>query len=453
MIAVYGAGYVGLVTAVCLAHMGQKVVCVDIDISRVESLRRGESPIHEAGLPEMLASTLASGMLAFSSSVDDAAKAATIHFIATGTPGRPDGSPDLSQVFGVAEQVAEHCVKDGILIVKSTVPVGTGDAIEAKVEDVLKARKCTLSLGVVSNPEFLREGTAVKDFLHPDRLVLGGDAKHLDALNPLAEPFVKSGIPVLRMGRRSAELTKYAANAMLACKISFMNQMSRIAEACGANIDDVREGMAPDPRIGPHFLYAGIGYGGSCFPKDVRALAHTARELGVEPMLLDAIEDVNVAQKSWVLEQLASHFNGELRGLCIGIWGLAFKPGTDDLREASSLVLINALLEAGAHLRVHDPVATQHAKRLYPKKPNITWCACADEVVGSRVDALVIATEWDVYRKWSLTALAKSLGQAPLVDGRNCFSLEAIKHEKISMYYSVGRPRVRLGEEVINGFR
>lgn len=442
IIALYGAGYVGLVSAACLAKLGHYVICADINKERIALLLKGECPIYEKDLPALLREQQASGRLLFTTDLSLAIKEATVHMIATGTPSLPNGNADLSQVFAVALQIAKEAEGDCLLVTKSTVPVGTGDAIQSRINSELAQRAKTFSINVASNPEFLREGTAVYDFLNADRIILGGDEKALDILETIYNPLIEQKIPVLKMSLRSAELTKYSANAMLACKISFMNQISRLADDLDANIDEIRAGIASDHRIGPDFLEAGIGYGGSCFPKDVRALIQIAKSLKVNTNLLDAIEEINFLQKNWVIEQVNKHFNSNLSGLTIGIWGLAFKPGTDDMREASSLVAIESLLKAGGNLRVFDPVAMPAARKFLTDNLEITYCDSAEEVLATTLDGLVIATEWPQFKAYNLDQLKIQLKEAPIFDGRNCYDLAKIKAAKLAYYYSVGRPAI-----------
>ncbi|MCP0913541.1 MULTISPECIES: UDP-glucose dehydrogenase family protein [Legionella] len=449
MIAVYGAGYVGLVSAVCFAKLGHQVICADINSDRIKQLNAGECPIYEEQLPELLKEQLSSRRLHFTSEPALAISKANVHIIATGTPSLPDGSADLSQVFAVAVQVARETEADALLVTKSTVPVGTGTAIEKLVQEELARRGKLHRIDVASNPEFLREGSAVYDFLNADRIVVGGNEAALKKLQKLYQPLTSQGIPLVQMSRVSAELTKYTANTMLACRISFMNQISNIAAAVGADIDEIREGISLDHRIGPHFLQAGIGYGGSCFPKDTRALIQTARQLGMNRSLLAAIEEINQLQKGWVVQQLKAHFHDELQNLTIGIWGLAFKPGTDDLREASSLVIIESLLAAGAKLRLYDPAAMRSLQKQAEYSPSVAWCNSAEHVLEGGVDALVIATEWPVFREFPLSVLARLLKTAPLFDGRNCFEPIKVQMAGISSYYSVGRPHL-LGKDINN---
>ncbi|MFY7697906.1 MAG: UDP-glucose dehydrogenase family protein [Legionella sp.] len=445
-LAVYGAGYVGLVSAVCFAKLGHLVHCVDVDQQRVDRLMQGDCPIFEKQLPELLQQQLGSGRLAFTTDFSQAIQFANLHIIATGTPSLANGHADLSQVFAVATAIAEQTNENCVLVIKSTVPVGTGSRIEQHIHRLIADRQKTIRILVASNPEFLREGSAVNDFLGADRVVIGGDEQALLSLNELYQPLVDQGVPLLSMSRQSAELTKYAANAMLACKISFINQISRIAEKTGANIDEIKQGITSDHRIGPHFLMPGIGYGGSCFPKDSRALIQVADELGVQTELLQAIETINHQQKQWVGEQLRGHFQATLPHRTIGIWGLAFKPGTDDLREASSLVIIDELLQAGASVCLYDPAAMDAAKHYLAHGDKVTWCSSANDVLNSHIDALVIATEWPEFTEYPLTLLQQSLGKKPLIDGRNCFSMTAVAQAGLSYYYSIGRPPYYRGE-------
>ncbi|VEG90533.1 UDP-glucose dehydrogenase family protein [Legionella spiritensis] len=441
-IAVYGAGYVGLVSAVCFAKLGHRVLCVDINKQRVASLNEGQCPIYEEGLSDLLQAQLGAGQLRFTSGYGEAVSFGAVHIIATGTPDNPDGSADLTQVYKVALQIAREAEHDCVVVIKSTVPVGTGDAVQRAMEQSIQGRDKAISVTMASNPEFLREGTAVSDFLNADRIIAGGDERAVAALREIHQPLIQQGIPFLSMDRRSAELTKYAANAMLATRISFINQISQLAEKLNANIDDIREGLALDARIGPHFLQPGIGYGGSCFPKDVRALTCTARQERVDTRLLEAVETVNDIQKNWMVDQLRRHFEQRWRGLRIGVWGLAFKPGTDDMREASSLVVLRTLLDADARLVVFDPAAMPNAKKMLGNPVDVQWCSSADEVLEQDIDALLILTEWPEFRRYPLTVLCEKLHGAPVFDGRNCYSLHAVSQSGIRFYYSVGRPAI-----------
>jgi UDPglucose 6-dehydrogenase len=449
-IAVYGAGYVGLVSSVCLAEIGHSVICVDVSAKRVEMLSNGECPIYEERLPAMLNEQISALRLSFTVDLAEAAQTADVHIIATGTPGLDDGSADLSQVFTVVTSLLNHVDKSGLIVTKSTVPVGTGDEINELVQHYITQNQKPFTLDVASNPEFLREGSAIFDFLNADRIIAGGNARAMQLIKKMYQPLIAKGVTFLGMSRRSAELTKYSANAMLACKISFINQISQLAEELDANIDDVREGIALDKRIGPHFLQAGIGYGGSCFPKDVRALVQMAKAVGVETPIFEAIDSINEAQKNWVFTRISRHFDKRLQGLTIGFWGLAFKPGTDDMREASSLVAINALIDAGADILAFDPVAMPVAKELLGDIP-IVWCNTANEVLDCPLDALVIATEWPVFKNYPLQGLGEKLKGAPVFDGRNCFNLNAVKEACLPWYYSVGRPLVQNTEKMTSG--
>ena len=440
IISIYGAGYVGLVSAACLAKIGHEVICADIDKAKITSLLNGVCPIYEKDLPELLLHELNDKRLHFTSDLDTAIKKADIHIIATGTPSDSEGNADLSQVFSVARRIAAGIEKNTVLVTKSTVPVGTGDILQALVNEELALHSKNYSIQLASNPEFLREGTAVFDFLQADRIIIGGETEALNILEELYRPLTEQGIPLIRMSLHSAELTKYAANAMLAARISFMNQISQIAEHFDANIDEIKRGMALDPRIGPLFLNAGIGYGGSCFPKDVSALIHTAKKAHLDASLLEATDSINRQQKNWVLQKLIHHFEGQLQGLTLGIWGLAFKPGTDDLREASSLVAIQQLLDRGAKLRVFDPVAMANTQKLYGAHVDVHFCTSLEDLFNETVDGLIIMTEWPEFKEYSLASLKLHLNKAPLFDGRNCFDLVDIKKAQLAYYYSVGRP-------------
>ena len=435
-ISVYGAGYVGLVTSACLSSLGHHVCCADISQERIQQLQDGHCPIYETGLPELLKSVIRKGLLTFTASPLEAVQFSDVHFIATGTPSLPDGQADLSQVFDVVDTIAHQGKTKGLLITKSTVPVGTGDEIEKRIKAIHKDH----NFYVASNPEFLREGSAVYDFLNADRIVAGGGEASLEIFSEIYQPLIEQGIPLVTMSRVSAELTKYTANTMLACRISFMNQISQLAEAIGADIEDIRQGVGMDHRIGPHFLNAGIGYGGSCFPKDSRALINKSKSLGIDPSLLESIENVNHNQKSWPYEKIKEYFEGELQGKHIALWGLAFKPGTDDMREASSLVIIQKLLNSGVIIHAFDPVAVENAKKELLNYSNIHWYETKEAAIQHQIDALLIVTEWDEIKKVNLTDLASKLQEAPIIDGRNCFHLNDVSQSGISEYISVGRP-------------
>lgn len=423
-------------TSACLSSLGHDVCCADINQERIKQLSDGHCPIYESGLPELLKSVIQKGRLTFTAYPSDAIKFSDVHFIATGTPSLPDGQADLSQVFDVVDKIASHGKSEGLLITKSTVPVGTGDEIEQRLRTIHK----TYTMCVASNPEFLREGSAVYDFLNADRIVVGGDEVSLEIFSEIYQPLIEQGIPLVTMSRASAELTKYTANTMLACRISFMNQISRLAEAIGADIEDIRKGVGMDHRIGPHFLNAGIGYGGSCFPKDNRALINKSKSLDIDSSLLESIEKVNLNQKSWAYQKIKDYFNGDFKGRHIAIWGLAFKPGTDDMREASSLVVIQSLVNSGVTIHAFDPVAIENAKKELSDQDSIYWYETKEATLEHQVDALLIVTEWDEFKKVNLTDLACKLQNAPIIDGRNCFHLYDVNQSGVSEYISVGRP-------------
>lgn len=432
-LSVYGAGYVGLVAAVCFAELGHEVLCYDIDAEKIAALQQGDCILYEAHLATLLQRQLGSGRLHFTTDFTAAVCFARIHSIAVGTPQAPDGSADLSQVEQVVLALAECTKEDCVIVIKSTVPVGTGNALQQKITQLQRA----VTISCAANPEFLREGTAVADFMHPDRIILGGEENALQCLQQLYQPLVAQGIPLLLMSRQSAELSKYAANVMLANRISMVNYFSQLAERLGANIEEVTQTLALDKRIGPHYLQAGIGYGGSCFPKDIQALIATARQLALNSDMLTAIAAINTSQKHWVINHMHHHFAHGLQDVRIGVWGLAFKPDTDDMREASSLTIIADLTAAGAQLWVYDPKAMPAAKRLL-QHSNIHWCETAHEVLDAKLQGLVIATEWQEFKQYSLQQLQQKLGNAPVWDGRNCFSLAEIAQSGLT-YYSVGR--------------
>lgn len=374
-VTVFGSGYVGLVTGACLADVGNNVVCVDIDQGKIDRLNAGEVPIHEPGLDDLIASNMAAGRLKFTTDIDLGVAHGLFQFIAVGTPPDEDGSADLQYVLAVANSIGERMNDYRVVINKSTVPVGTADKVRAKVQAALDQRGSTLQFDVVSNPEFLKEGAAIEDFMKPDRVVIGTDnPRTTELLRALYAPFNRNHDRLVCMDIRSAELTKYAANAMLATKISFMNELANLAEKLGADIENVRLGIGSDPRIGYHFIYPGCGYGGSCFPKDVKALERTARDVGYEAQLLQAVEGVNDRQKTRLFDKINRHFGGNLQGKTVAVWGLAFKPNTDDMREASSRTLMEALWQAGAKVQAHDPVAMEETRRIYGERSDLTLC-------------------------------------------------------------------------------
>ena len=446
-VCIFGTGYVGLVTGTCLAEVGHDVLCIDVDAAKVEGLNRGVVPIFEPGLTPMVQANHAAGRLRFS--VDAAAGVAhgEVIFIAVGTPPDEDGSADLKYVLAVAASIGMHLDRPAVVVDKSTVPVGTADKVSARIAAELAARGADISFDVVSNPEFLKEGAAVEDCLRPDRIVIGTDsAAALDTMKRLYAPFNRNHERIVAMDVRSAELTKYAANAMLATKISFMNEISRIAEEVGADVELVRKGIGSDPRIGWGFIYPGAGYGGSCFPKDVQALAKTALQHGVRTRLLDAVEAVNDAQKSHLFELMVRHYGSvsAIRGKTVALWGLAFKPDTDDMREASSRRMLDHLWDAGAKVRAFDPEAIGEAKRIYGERADLVLCDSSTATLDG-ADALVVITEWKQFRSPDFGALKNALTDAVLFDGRNLYRPADVEAAGVA-YYGIGRGRsVRKG--------
>jgi len=439
-VTIFGTGYVGLVTGTCLAEVGNDVVCVDVDIDKIARLERGEIPIYEPGLEPLVRANRQSGRLRFTTDAETAMTHAQIVFIAVGTPPDEDGSADLTHVLEVARTIGRTLTRPVVVVNKSTVPVGTADSVRAAVAGELAVRNANITFDVVSNPEFLKEGDAVQDCMRPDRIIIGADsARAVDALKTLYAPFNRNHERIVQMDVRSAELTKYAANAMLATKISFMNEIANIAEQVGADVEQVRRGIGSDPRIGYHFIYPGAGYGGSCFPKDVKALAYTSRAHGHAPKLLDAVEDVNAAQKRKLFALVARHFENRLAGRTIAVWGLAFKPNTDDMREAPSRTLLEELWNAGARVRAYDPEASEEAARIYGKREDLVLCddpyAALDDA-----DALVVVTEWKAFRSPDLERIRASLKEPVIFDGRNIFEPKAIETAGIA-YYGIGRGR------------
>jgi len=443
-VTIFGTGYVGLVTGTCLAEVGHDVVCVDIDTAKVEGLNNGVIPIYEPGLEPMVKANHAAGRLKFTTDAANAIGHGDVVFIAVGTPPDEDGSADLQYVLKVAQTIGEHAARPVVVVDKSTVPVGTADKVRATISDALAARGARVAFDVVSNPEFLKEGAAVEDCMRPDRIIIGADsASAIDKLKRLYAPFNRNHDRIVTMDVRSAELTKYAANAMLATKISFMNEIANIAERVGADVEMVRHGIGSDPRIGWHFIYPGAGYGGSCFPKDVQALARTAQQMGYEAKLLDAVEAVNDAQKGHLFELVQRHYDlGEdegIRGKTIAVWGLAFKPNTDDMREASSRRLLPQLWEAGATVRAYDPEARHEAGRIFGEREDLVLCESAAEALQG-ADALVVVTEWKQFRSPDFARLKASLADAVIFDGRNLYDPSEVEAAGIA-YYGIGRGR------------
>ena len=438
-ISIVGSGYVGLVSGAGLSEVGHHVVCMDIDQQRITNLRNGIVPIFEPGLEDMLKENMRQQRLEFTASIERAVEDARVLIIAVGTPPDEDGSADLSHVLAVAHSVGRIMENPLVVVVKSTVPVGTCEQVSEAIAEELAKRSADISFTVASNPEFLKEGAATSDFMKPDRIIVGVDDADAEALlRELYAPFNRNHEKLLCMDVRSSELTKYAANTMLATKISLMNELSNVAERVGADIEHVRNGIGSDPRIGYSFIYPGAGYGGSCFPKDVRALERTASKYGYDAELLRAVEAVNNRQKHKPFELLNRHFGGQLDGLVIAIWGLSFKPNTDDLREAPALVLIQSLLDAGARVQVHDPEAIPEARELFHDQTVFTAFDDPYEAAAGS-DALVLMTEWKLYWAPDFDRLADAMKQAVLVDGRNIWSPEVVRRRGID-YYAIGRP-------------
>jgi UDPglucose 6-dehydrogenase len=445
-VTIFGTGYVGLVTGACLAEMGNHVVCVDIDESKVERLKRGEIPIFEPGLEPIVRRNYANGQLEFTTEASAAVAHAQIIFIAVGTPPDEDGSADLKYVLGVAKSIGCHLDRYTVIVNKSTVPVGTADRVHKAVAAELSARGAQVEFDVMSNPEFLKEGDAVEDCLRPDRIVIGSSSERATGvLRKLYAPFNRNHDRTVVMDVRSAELTKYAANAMLATKISFMNEIANIAERVGADVELVRQGIGSDPRIGYHFIYPGAGYGGSCFPKDVQALERTARSVGYQARLLGAVEAVNHDQKAKLFEFISHYFNGDVRGRTIALWGLAFKPNTDDMREASSRRLMEALWEAGAKVRAYDPQARHETHRVYGDRNDLVLCDSAYQALDG-ADALAIITEWKAFRSPDFARIRAALKEPVIFDGRNLYE-PAVVEEAGLAYYGMGRGRSILRAE------
>ena len=437
-IAVFGTGYVGLVQGAVLADAGHTVICVDIDENKLARLRKGEIPIFEPGLEPIVKSNFAEGRLLFSSDAKSAVEQSDVQFIAVGTPPDEDGSADLKYVLAVAKTIATHMTGYTVIVDKSTVPVGTADKVTAMVAQALKERGVSFEFDVVSNPEFLKEGAAVADCQRPDRIVIGTEsAKAEKILRELYEPFNRNHDKVIVMNVRSAELTKYAANCMLATKISFMNEMANIAELVGADIESVRQGIGSDQRIGYHFIYPGAGYGGSCFPKDVSALVKTAEGLGYAPWILNAVESRNQAQKHVVFEKIKHYFKGDLHNKTFALWGLSFKPNTDDMREAPSRVVMEALWQAGARVQAFDPAAMEETQHIYGDRPDLMLCGTKEAALAG-ADALVIMTEWKNFRVPDFDRIKSSLKTPVIFDGRNLFEPARMRERGLD-YFSIGR--------------
>ena len=438
-VTVFGTGYVGLVQGTVLADVGHDVVCVDVDAAKVAALQAGHIPIHEPGLAPLVQANQAAGRLHFTTDAAEGVAHGELIFLAVGTPPDEDGSADLQHVLAVARTIATHMAEPKTIVNKSTVPVGTADKVADAVRSTLAARGASIAFEVVSNPEFLKEGAAVADSKRPDRIVIGTSSPAAEQqLRELYAPFNRNHDRIVMMDVKSAELTKYAANAMLATKISFINEIAGLAERLGADIEAVRRGIGSDPRIGYQFIYPGVGYGGSCFPKDVKALIHTAQSVDFSPEVLLAVERRNDAQRQVLAERILAHYGGHLRGKTIAVWGLAFKPETDDMREAPSRNLLQALWAAGAQVRAHDPVAMDEARRIFGERPDLTLCASPEEALQG-ADALAIVTEWKIFRVPDFALMARALKDRIVFDGRNLYDPAAVARHHLA-YVSIGRP-------------
>ncbi|MFZ4835395.1 UDP-glucose dehydrogenase family protein [Rouxiella sp. Mn2063] len=437
-VTVFGIGYVGLVQAAVLAEVGHEVLCIDVDAKKVENLKKGQIPIYEPGLTPLVQQNYEAGRLMFSTNAEDGVAHAQVQFIAVGTPPDEDGSADLKYVTAVARTISQYMTEPKIVIDKSTVPVGTADKVRKVMTDVLAQRGCQIDFNVISNPEFLKEGAAVADCMRPERIVIGTD--NPDAIEPireLYEPFNRNHDRMILMDIRSAELTKYAANCMLATKISFMNEMANLAELLGADIEKVRQGIGSDSRIGYHFIYPGCGYGGSCFPKDVQALIRTAEQIGYQPKILQAVEQVNYQQKYKLSAYIQRHFGDDLAGKTFALWGLSFKPNTDDMREASSRVLMEQLWAAGAKIKAYDPEAMNETQRIYGHRDDLELMGTKEGTLHGS-DALVICTEWQNFRAPDFDLIKASLKSPVIFDGRNLYDPERLDKRGFT-YYAIGR--------------
>lgn len=439
-ITIFGTGYVGLVTGACLADVGHHVLCMDVDQGKIDKLKSGHIPIYEPGLESIVRHTVEAGRLSFTTDTEEAVAHGSLQFIAVGTPPDEDGSADLQYVTAVARSIGHYMDEYKVVVDKSTVPVGTGDRVKAAVRSELDKRGLELEFDVVSNPEFLKEGAAITDFMKPDRIIVGTDSERAkELLQEVYYPFNRSHDRMIFMDIRSAELTKYAANSMLATKISFMNEIANLAERLGADIENVRRGIGSDPRIGYHFIYPGCGYGGSCFPKDVQALARTARDCDYDSRLLNAVEAVNNAQKYVLFDKISHYFNGDLKGKVVAIWGLAFKPNTDDMREASSRTLMQKLWGAGAVVQAFDPEAMEETQRIFGDRPGLTLCGTKEQALKG-ADVLAICTEWKEFRSPDFEAIASTIKEPVVFDGRNLYEPEMLERHGM-IYYAIGRGR------------
>ncbi len=438
-ITIIGTGYVGLVSGACLSEIGNDVLCLDLDHAKVDTLKAGKVPIYEPGLDELVKHNVASGRLRFTADVEDAVEFGILQLIAVGTPPDDDGAADLRYVFEAARNIGRHMTTYKIVVGKSTVPVGTADCIRRVIRAELAARRIDVPFSIVSNPEFLKEGAAVDDFMKPDRIVIGADDDHArQVMRALYAPFQRNHERMLMMDLRSAELTKYAANAMLATRISFMNELANLAEKLGADIEQVRQGVGSDHRIGYHFLYAGCGYGGSCFPKDVRALQRSASLYDMQLKILAAVDEVNELQKGRLVDKLTARLGENLEGRQFAVWGLAFKPGTDDMREAPSRMVIDEILRRGARVRAYDPVATDEARRIYRHETRVSFFDCRNAALEG-ADGLLIVTEWKEFRSPDFAAIKKRLKLPLVFDGRNLYDPDVVATAGLE-YFSIGRP-------------
>jgi UDPglucose 6-dehydrogenase len=434
-IAVIGTGYVGLVTGTCFAEVGIDVVCIDVDQKKIDNLKKGIMPIYEPGLEEMVISNFNDGRLQFSTNLAESIKGCDVAFIAVGTPPGEDGSADLKYVIAVAREIGQNIDEFCVVVTKSTVPVGTANKVKAAVQEELTKRNVSIEFAVASNPEFLKEGAAIDDFLKPDRIVIGVENKYAeDIMRKLYKPFLLNGHPIIFMDVPSAEMTKYAANSMLATKISFMNDIANLCEIMGADVNMVRKGIGSDGRIGNKFIYPGIGYGGSCFPKDVKALIKTAKDNGYTMQILESVEAVNDAQKSVLFNKIMKHFDGNIKGKTFAMWGLSFKPKTDDMREAPSLVIIEKLLSAGANVKAYDPVAMKEAKHILGEQ--IEFCKDSEECLID-TDALLVVTEWPKFRTPNFQVVKKLMKGNVIFDGRNIYDIAEMQELGFD-YYCIG---------------
>lgn len=439
-ITVIGSGYVGLVSGACLADLGNNVICLDVDPKKIEMLQAGRVPIYEPGLDEVIARNVAAGRLQFTTDVAESVAHGLVQMIAVGTPSGEDGSADLQYVVAAARAIGRVMTEYKVIVDKSTVPVGTADKVRAAVQEELDKRGVKIDFSVVSNPEFLKEGAAIDDFNRPDRIVIGADdPQAIEHMRKMYAPFQRNHDRLIVMDVRSAELTKYAANAMLATRISFMNELANLAEKVGADIEHVRKGIGSDQRIGYHFLYSGCGYGGSCFPKDISALQRTGEEYGLPMQVLDAVERVNDAQKTVLLQKIDKHFGGDVKGKHFALWGLAFKPGTDDMREATSRVVLEGLWQRGATVTAYDPVAIEETRHIYGERADLRYAANPLEALKD-ADALIIVTEWKAFKSPDFAVIKETLKQPVIFDGRNLYEPASVEASGL-IYYGIGRGR------------